>query len=95
MFKLIALLALAGAVPLISGCAHHNKLTEFSYVDRPAGYGWEAHKDPNNEATVYYGIDPSNGQTVYVGPDNTYYEFNHPPPIQPGDLHSLWDPHDS
>jgi hypothetical protein len=79
----------------LSGCAHHKRLTEFSYVDRPAGYDWKAVNDPNDGATVYYGTDPRNGATVYVGPDNTYYAFKHPPPIAPSDLRSFWYPQEA
>jgi hypothetical protein len=66
----------------------------FNYMHRPAGYHWQARRDPGSGNIVYYGIDSITKRTVYVGPDNAYYAFPHPPPITPGDLRSTWLPHD-
>jgi len=75
--------------------AHHNRLSDFNYTHRPAGYQWKARISSETGAIVYYGINPSTRWTVYVGPDNVYYTFSHPGEIQSGDLQSVWDPHDA
>jgi hypothetical protein len=66
--------------------------TQYDYAHKPAGYHWTVRRDPNTGDIVYYGVDPANHYTVYVGPDSIYYEFAHPPPITPADLHSTWIP---
>lgn len=74
--------------------AHHDRLSAFTYLQRPRGYGWRPFVDSKTGTTAFYGINPRNGWTVYVGPDGIYYTFPHAPPIWPSDLGSVWDPKD-
>lgn len=75
--------------------AHRDRLTDYSYVRRPAGYHWAARSTGATGVIAYFGIDPVNEWTVYVGPDGQYYTFPHRGDIQPQDLTSFWDPHDT
>lgn len=80
---------------LAQAFAHYDRLSDYTYLNRPSGYHWAAQRNKQTGAIVYYGINPRNGWTVYVGPDNIYYTFRHKGDIRPSDLHSVWDPHEA